>query len=149
MDSPIFNPIDRKTYIIGFVIIAVLSMIIGNMGTTSSETGVSASHLILPISLFFGLAKLILAYKRLKDISSRQLYLLFLVIPIISLSLNFFNSADIAQIYAFPFNNQGGGSFGLFGIFVTFSLINLVFTLFLMLKKGEIAPALPPVETKV
>lgn len=149
MNTLISKPIDRKTYIIGFIIVYVLALIISNLTTTVGPNGAPVVRFFLPVSLFFGLVKLILAYKRIKDISSSKLYLLLLIIPLVVLLSSFINPAAIAQVSSFPFNNQGGGSFALFGIFVIFSLINLALTLFLMIKKGKEAPILPQVETKV
>ncbi len=132
MNSLIFKSINRRIYFIGLIIIFVINSGVTFIVESGTTTQTFSSKLIV-VTIFFGLVKLIWDYKRIKDISTNKYFLLLLLIPIIlyavSTTVSTSNPSDLMTLVS-ESNPQ-------LLMVMVFSLINMVYKLFLIIKKGS------------
>lgn len=145
MGSEIFTrPIGRWHYLLANIFISVL--LIGLMkiifdlsapGRMSTELYIEKFVEFIPLLLLFISAKVIISYKRLRDITFDRRYLYLLIFPAIGSLMKVGTMGMDFSFHSINFFIPHRGSF--FDYSIIFSLIglgNLIFGLYLLLKKG-------------
>jgi len=137
MNLSIFNPINRKTYLIGIVVIWVISwglQLINKGGVTPSDSFIKAMFVM---SLFFAIVKIIWDYKRIKDISIKKFYLLLLLPEIILIiGTTFFSGTNNNMLSVTGFINGESSEITIILVMLSILIINSGCKLFLIFKNG-------------
>ncbi|MES2930929.1 MAG: hypothetical protein V4665_04060 [Patescibacteria group bacterium] len=134
MNSPILKPIRRRTYVVGLLVFALISMIFG-LGMFVTR-GPQIAGGTLSFFLILAVLRLIWDYKRIKDISLNPTYLLLLLIPIVGNLVNLIRWRPEGEFYP-------GTGIEMIIFVIVFGIISLIYTLFLIFKKGAMR-RIPP-----
>lgn len=121
-----FDAINRRTYISISVLLGFISIATVYNGLKSLSN--NHSEIMLPVVSLFLLVNIILDYKRIKDITPNQYYLLFLVIPIIFGVFSLLMQFNINIINTFLSTE--------YSLFIT--IIGFIYKTILLFKKGYI-----------
>lgn len=141
MNSDIFTkPIGRLHYflgnvLIGLVTVGTMHLILGD-GYRKAMIYNEKMVEVLPLLLLFSAAKIVIAYKRLRDITINPKAVYWLALPVLGVLLNL--TAPLTR---------GFGSVGMFNILSPHAILfglpiaiigvaNLIFSLVLLFKKG-------------
>ena len=136
--------INRLTYFLGIVVINVISssFLYLAKGNFADQNMITASVII---SSFFGLVKIIWDYKRIKDISTNQSYLLLLIIPVIAEVVTLITRNGGTDSITSMLGNVNARPMPVLIILGILLLFSLCYRLFLFFKKGYSNITLQPI----
>lgn len=151
--ASILKPINRKTYFLTrYVLLFVVFFALAFIFTTMSPDGqagipliktliqkIQNTHIITMFNPIIYLVFIFLDYKRIIDISDNKNYLILLIIPILSFLVALLNIIDPSiktEIQGLASDKISSLIISV-GVSLVFGLVNKVYSLFLLFKKGK------------